>query len=163
MGLLLKPVTRANRAAVLALRIQKSQEGFVETPARCLKEAFWCRLWHPVGIYDAETLIGFAMYGRFPWEGSGGRVWLDRFLIDEKHQGCGYGKHALHLLVATLFDTYRCDEIFLSIYETNQLAAHLYANLVLPIMASWICTKKKLWCCKKKPIFHVLARCNPGI
>lgn len=126
MGLLLKPVTRANRAAVLALRIQKSQEGFVETPARCLKEAFWCRLWRPVGIYDAETLIGFAMYGRFPWEGSGGRVWLDRFLIDEKHQGYGYGKQALHLLVATLFDTYRCDEIFLSIYETNQLAAHLY-------------------------------------
>lgn len=126
MGLLLKPVTRANRAAVLALRIQKSQEGFVETPARCLKEAFWCRLWRPVGIYAAETLIGFAMYGRFPWEGSGGRVWLDRFLIDEKHQGYGYGKQALHLLVATLFDTYRCDEIFLSIYETNQLAAHLY-------------------------------------
>lgn len=128
MGLLLKPVTRANRAAVLALRIQKSQEGFVETPARCLKEAFWCRLWHPVGIYDAETLIGFAMYGRFPWEGSRGRVWLDRFLIDEKHQGCGYGKQSLHLLVATLFGTYRCDEIFLSIYETNQLAAHLYAE-----------------------------------
>lgn len=128
MGLLLKPVTRANRAAVLALRIQKSQEGFVETPARCLKEAFWCRLWRPVGIYNAETLIGFAMYGRFPWEGSGGRVWLDRFLIDEKHQGYGYGKQALHLLVATLFDTYRCDEIFLSIYETNQLAAHLYAE-----------------------------------
>ena len=66
------------------------------------------------------------MYGRFPWEGSGGRVWLDRFLIDEKHQGYGYGKQALHLLVATLFDTYRCDEIFLSIYETNQLASHLY-------------------------------------
>ncbi|MFR1808823.1 MAG: GNAT family N-acetyltransferase, partial [Pygmaiobacter massiliensis] len=61
-----------------------------------------------------------------PWEGSGGRVWLDRFLIDEKHQGYGYGKQTLHLLVATLFDTYRCDEIFLSIYETNQLASHLY-------------------------------------
>lgn len=150
MYLTLKPVTRNNRAAVLALRVHTSQKGFVESTRQCLKEAFWCRLWHPVGIYCGETLVGFAMYGRFPWEGARGRVWLDRFLIDANHQGCGYGKQALLLLLDTLFDSYRCEQIFLSLYEENQAAEHLYLQFGFAYNGELDLHKEKIMVLKKE-------------
>ena len=92
MKIRLEPVTVASRAAVERLETAPGQEGFVESVAECLAEADRRRCWRPVGVYDGDALIGFAMYGFF-WEYLPfGRLWLDRLLIDRRFQGRGYGR-----------------------------------------------------------------------
>lgn len=120
------PVTPKNREAVLALRVADSQKDYIETTEECLQEADALSLWRPVGIYDGETLVGFAMYGLWQEEGAGGRVWLDRLMIDCRYQGKGYGSGALNLLIPMLFEKYGCEELYLSIHEENKPAQKLY-------------------------------------
>lgn len=127
MSLRFEPVTEANRADVLALSVAPGQEGYVETVAQCLDEARQSRAWRPVGIYDDDTPVGFAMYGFFWQYLPLGRLWLDRLLIDGHFQGQGYGKAALAGLLARLEAQYpRRRKIYLSVYNGNAPAIHLY-------------------------------------
>jgi len=129
MKIRLEPVTVASRAAVERLETAPGQEGFVESVAECLAEADRRRCWRPVGVYDGDALIGFAMYGFF-WEYLPfGRLWLDRLLIDKKYQGKGYGKRVVLALLDRLRTEYSCDTIYLSVYETNSHAIHLYQQI----------------------------------
>ena len=53
---------------------------------------------------------------------------MDRLLIDEKYQGKGYGKAALHLLLERLRKEYGRKKIYLSVIEGNDVAAGMYKN-----------------------------------
>lgn len=128
MNITFKPVTEENRADVLQLKVGNGQEHFIESVQQCLDEADKRKSWRPVGIYHGEELVGFAMYGFF-WEYFPvGRVWMDRLLIDEKYQGKGYGKAALHLLLERLRKEYGRKKIYLSVIEGNDVAAGMYKN-----------------------------------
>ena len=61
-----KSVKAENRREVEGLTVFSEQAGFIESVNECLQEADELELWRPVGIYDSDTLIGFAMYGYFP-------------------------------------------------------------------------------------------------
>ena len=126
MRLRFTPVTQANREQAEALRIAPSQCGYVESVADCMKEADCKKCWRPVGIYDGEVLIGFAMYGFFWAYFPFGRVWLDRLLIDYRYQGKGYGKATLSELLKLLRNEYHRKKIYLSVVEGNNTAIHLY-------------------------------------
>ena len=103
MNLHFEPITSENRATALNLKIAGSQHGFIESVEQCLSEADRCKRWHPVGIYDGDTMVGFAMYGFFLWQYLPfGRLWMDRLLIDEKYQGKGYGTAAFSVLLIVL-------------------------------------------------------------
>ena len=78
-----KSVNAENRREVEGLTVFSEQTGFIESVSECLREADELELWRPVGIYDSDTLIGFAMYGYFP-EPAPGQLWLDRLLIDKR-------------------------------------------------------------------------------
>lgn len=129
MNIKLKPVTQDNKDAVLCLKVKNSQSGFIETTRECLQEADELALWKPVGIYDEDTLIGFAMYGLWEKEGTQGRVWLDRFLIADQYQGKGYAKPALKELIKQITQIYQKKKLYLSLYEDNQVASNLYRKL----------------------------------
>lgn len=131
MAISFKPVEDSNKRAVLALRVAQKQTGFIETVAECLDEAEMDDRWHPAGIYaDNDILVGFVMYGSFKSRSTGEtRVWLDRLLIDEKYQGKGLGKAATLAILARLFQEYGCDEVYLSVYNTNKTAIHLYTEI----------------------------------
>lgn len=127
LNLHFKPITKHNQAQALELQIYKSQKGFVESVSQCLAEAAQSRRWHPVGIYDGETMIGFAMYGFFLWPYLPlGKLWLDRLLIDQAHQNKGYGAAALQALVNHLTRKYHCKKIYLSVVKENIIAIQLY-------------------------------------
>ena len=126
MNLHIEKVTDRNRSSILALKVKEEQSGFIESVSQCLSEADSLSLWRPVGIYDGESLVGFAMYGFFPSEGDLGRAWLDRFMIDASCQGKGYGKAALYQILSVIFEQYGCSGIFLSLYENNKGAERLY-------------------------------------
>ena len=129
MQIVLKPITKQNRAEALALHVAKGQEGFVESVAQCLKEADEYDVWRPVALYVEGEMVGFAMYGFFPMYLPAGRVWMDRLLIDERFQHKGYGKAAMQLLLEQLKVEYGDQPVYLSVVPGNDMARKLYASL----------------------------------
>lgn len=121
-----EPVTADNRDIVLGLHVAENQKTFIETVEQCLKEASEYEGWRPVGIYDGEVPVGFAMYGFFQEYRPEGRLWLDRLFIDMRYQGRGYGSAALSGLIERLEKEYGLSEIYLSVVEGNPTAAKLY-------------------------------------
>ena len=99
----LREITDENREAVVALRIAESQEGVVSSVADSLLEAEetpegnpWYR-----AIYADDEAVGFVMLS---WEVTPappriiGPWFLWKLLIDERHQGRGYGREAVKLV-----------------------------------------------------------------
>ncbi|MDU2159105.1 GNAT family N-acetyltransferase, partial [Clostridium sp.] len=122
MKLVIKEINDKNYNEALRLKVKKGQEDFIETVEECLNEAKQISLWRPVGIYNYNQIIGFAMYGLWENEGADGRVWLDRFMIENEFQGRGYGSESLKLILNRIYNEYNRNEIYLSIYENNDLA-----------------------------------------
>ena len=128
MDIQLIPITGQNRSFALSLHVMPKQNGMVETVAECLAEANALSLWRPILIVVDGTAVGFAMYGLWQEEGDHGRVWLDRFFIDEHHQGKGYAKPVLSALLNHIAHEYGCDAIYLSVYGDNLPAIRLYEH-----------------------------------
>lgn len=126
--LTLEPVTIKNRIMAERLEVFPHQVNFVESVRECLKEADELSAWHPVCIWDGDTLIGFAMYGKIP-ELMNTRLWFDRFLLDKHHQGKGYAKPAFRLVLDEIQTQYPNTNIYLSVYEENQQAITLYQSM----------------------------------
>lgn len=122
-------ITAGNREVAEAMRVAPGQELLIETVSACLAEADENSVWNPVVVKVAEDYAAFAMYGLWKDEGSSGRVWLDRFLIDRKFQGRGYSKPVLQALMEHIKAQYGYKELFLSVYETNLVAISLYEKL----------------------------------
>lgn len=126
MNISIRDVAQDNVQDILKLSVGELQASFIETTEQCLSEARECTIYKPVGLYSDECLIGFAMYGFFSEETDNGRVWLDRFLIDSRYQGFGYGTIMLNALIQKLVNEFSCTQIYLSVYEENKAAIHLY-------------------------------------
>lgn len=129
MHLAIKNIDESNRQEILNLKVSKSQESFIETIEECLDEASKDLKWRTVGVYDEDMAVGFAMYALFLDEGKNGRVWLDRFLISQEHQGKGYGENGIKLLIKQLYREYGYKKIYLSVYDINKKAIALYKKI----------------------------------
>lgn len=128
MELTLKPVTGENRKTVEQLEVYPHQAGYIESVRECMEEADKLDAWHPMCILDGDLLIGFTMYGIIP-EPAYTRLWFDRFLIDRRYQGKGYARPAARLILGEIKQRYPDTDIYLSVYEENQLAISLYQSL----------------------------------
>ncbi len=116
---------------VKELSVRPEQSHFIEASAQCLQDAkndAYNMKWTFYGIYVNDELIGFAMHGetRLLFYR---RVWLDRFMIDHKHQGKGYGKKSMKLILDKMHEAYRCKKIYLSVHEDNDNAIRLYEQV----------------------------------
>ncbi|TQS70655.1 GNAT family N-acetyltransferase [Ornithinibacillus gellani] len=120
----IRSVTTQNVKEILALQIADEQKGFIESIPECLEEAEEDQRFIPLGLYQNQIAVGFAMYGVF-----NGELWLDRFLIDEHVQGQGLGRHFLKKIIVALQQKYPCTEIILSVYPNNSGAIHLYESI----------------------------------
>lgn len=121
-----RDIDNTNKYAVREIKLRPEQENFIETVDECLEEANTYDEWHPVAIYYNEEIIGFAMYGSF---GPNKHTWIDRIIIDEKHQGKGFGKIAMMKLIDIVSKEYRVNTIYLSIVEGNAVAYNLYKSI----------------------------------
>ena len=96
MDVSLREVTAENVHEVLALAVAPEQVGYVSTNAKSIAEAhFEPRAWFRAVAADDE-LVGFVMVYRVP-ERPEFHIW--RFMIDARHQGRGFGRRALELLL----------------------------------------------------------------
>lgn len=129
MKLHFEPVCPENRKEKEALQTFPEQSGFIESVVECMAEADEVGQWRPVGIYDNDVLVGFAMYGYFSEPLPDGRLWLDRLLIDKRYQGQGYGKAAALALLEILRKEYGGRHVHLSVYDNNTVAIALYKQI----------------------------------
>jgi diamine N-acetyltransferase len=92
----LRRITEENRPAVLALRVAPGQERFVSSVGESLEEAArhpHAKPWHRA-VYAGDEPVGFVMVS---WDVEPqppeiiGPWFLWKLLIDERHQGRGYG------------------------------------------------------------------------
>jgi diamine N-acetyltransferase len=97
----LRPLTDSNRREVLALRVAPSQQGFVSSVEKSLREAaehpdahaqYWA-------IYADDTPVGFVMIADEVAGDDYIAQYLWKLLIDERYQRQGFGTAALDLVV----------------------------------------------------------------
>jgi diamine N-acetyltransferase len=71
--------------------------------------------------------VGFIMYGIEPRDNND--YWIDRFMIDEKHQKNGYGKKALEIIIEKIKQDKTHNKIKISTDPENITAINLYKKL----------------------------------
>ncbi len=120
----LAPVTPANRAAVAALAVDKSQAHFVADNAASLAEADHDRGASPRAIMAGDTLVGFLMYDASDRDD----VRLYRFMIDASQQGRGYGRAGLQAFMAEIVALGDVTRISICYEPENEAARSLYAK-----------------------------------
>ena len=107
MAVELREVTDENRTELLALRLAPGQVRFIGTVAECLEEAAehpqanpWYR-----AVHAGDAVVGFVMVS---WDVEPdppeilGPWFLWKLLIDERHQGEGYGAETVRLVAELL-------------------------------------------------------------
>lgn len=92
----LREVTAETLMSILELRVTRGQRRFVASNAVSIAQAHfspeaWLR-----AIHAGETPVGFLMMSVNPEHGE---YYLWRFMIDARHQGKGYGRRAMELLI----------------------------------------------------------------
>jgi diamine N-acetyltransferase len=89
-------VTAETVRAICALEVSADQRSYVATNALSIAQAhFEPRVWFRA-VYAGETPVGFVMLHDDPEKAE---YFLWRLMIDARHQGRGYGRRALDLVV----------------------------------------------------------------
>jgi diamine N-acetyltransferase len=121
-----KPIDASNFRMALDLEVTHEQTAWVASTARYLALCGYGGLWHALGLYAAEEMVGFAMWARDDTDGS---HWIGGLLIDRRQQRRGYGRAAVEALTAWLRREHAATDIALSYHPANEVARHLYASL----------------------------------
>ncbi len=118
-------ITKENWMKVCFLNPGKEGSNFVASNSFSITQSVFEKGWVIKGIQAEDNLIGFTMYG-FCEELNAYE--LCRFMIDYRHQGNGYGKSALKVIIDEMFRCYQCDKIYLSTEPSNGRGKHIYES-----------------------------------
>jgi diamine N-acetyltransferase len=121
-----RPIDESNFRTALDLEVTHEQTAWVASTARYLALCGYGGLWHALGLYAGDEMVGFAMWARDDTDGS---HWIGGLLIDRRQQRQGYGRAAVTALVEWLRGERDAGEIALSYHPSNEVAQHLYASL----------------------------------
>ncbi|MGI2328648.1 GNAT family N-acetyltransferase [Planococcus sp. YIM B11945] len=133
MNLQLAPVTRENWEQALALQVKEAQRHFTPAVAVSLAKVFIKPdgdqvTYVPYAICDGDEMVGFIMHAYE--KGTSDMYWINGFLIDEKHQGQGYGKASMALMMRSITEHFsECREIRLTVHTDNLVARKLYTDI----------------------------------
>ena len=108
------------------LRVGEGQEKYVATNAISIAQSKFYPTLHTEGVVSDEGMVGFVMFGFDPDDD---RYSLVRLMIDERHQGKGYGRLATEAVLARLQQIEECNEVFLSYVPENNPAEKLYESV----------------------------------
>lgn len=123
----LEPVTEENRGAVLGLRVDACQAGFVSSNAESLAQArAYTRTALPFAVCLDREVVGFIMMGYYEAKGY---YTLWKLMIDRRYQGRGYGRQALALGIAFLKDRFAVREVYTGVLPANGAAKALYRSV----------------------------------
>jgi len=134
LNVTLQPVTAENWRALIELKVREDQTHFVAPNLYSIAEAqfgfddegHWNSF--PFGIYTKEEPVGFLMYATNPAH-SKIQVFVMRLMIDEKHQGRGYGREAMKMVLENFRKDQDLSVVAISYEPENHSAKKLYASL----------------------------------
>ncbi len=121
-------IDRHNYLSILDLSVSEEQRSFVASNTYSLAQAFVQPECVPLALYVENKPVGFAMYCI---DESDREYWIYRLMIDQRHQGRGYGRAAMLLLIDRIrseMDEQR-HRIFISFEPQNEVAKSLYESL----------------------------------
>lgn len=128
-------ITADNWEKICCLNPGKEGREFVASNAFSIAQSVFENGWVIKGIQVEKSLIGFTMYG---YSDELKAYELCRFMIDEHYQGKGYGKCALKIIIAEMFQRYQCDKIYLSTSPNNFKGKHIYEKAgFVPTGETW--------------------------
>ena len=119
----LRAIDESNIDFVGELRVVGEQRYHVASVAKSFwqaagREGYWMR-----AVYAGAEPVGFVMLRERDDE-----VYLNRLLVDFRHQRRGYGREALRLVIARARDRAGCKRVRLSYVPSNESAARLYGS-----------------------------------
>lgn len=121
-------IDRHNYLSILDLSVSEEQHSFVASNTYSLAQAFVQPECVPLALYVENKPVGFAMYCI---DENDREYWIYRLMIDQRHQGRGYGRAAMLLLIDRIrseMDEQR-HRIFISFEPENEVAKSLYESL----------------------------------
>jgi diamine N-acetyltransferase len=146
MNVVLKPIDESNWLACAELKLADGQGHFMPSNLFSIAQSKFYPHWHVVGIYDGDTLVGFAMYGLDLTDNS---MNLVRLMIGAQYQGKGYGKAALAAILAAIEQQYGPQTIWLSISPSNTAAQRLYKRFGFAVEQTGLETDDEIFLCLK--------------
>ena len=121
-------IDRHNYLLVLDLSVSAEQKCFVATNQYSLAQAYAQPECIPLALYAENHPVGFAMYCL---DEEDHQYWIYRLMIDQRHQGKGYGREAMQLLIERIRglsdEQHNC--IYISFEPENKIAKSLYESL----------------------------------
>jgi len=110
----LRQITKSTLYDILRLKVSDEQRDFVASNAVSIAEAhFYDDAWFRA-IYADETAVGFVMLLIDP---NKAKYHIERFMIDSRFQGKGFGQRALALMVEHVKTLPNASELFTSIVD----------------------------------------------
>ncbi|MCM3744610.1 GNAT family N-acetyltransferase [Sporosarcina luteola] len=124
----LESITKDNWVKAISLRVREDQVNFVASNSVSLAQLNFLENFHAKGIYLGEEMIGFALYGI---DEDDHEYWIYRMMIDQKHQGKGYGKEAIQLVIDDIQSIKEdCHQTITLSYEpANEHAIRIYEKM----------------------------------
>ncbi len=123
----LKPVTVENWRACGGLELCPDQVGLVPDNLYSIAEAQFYPDARSLAIcLSSGELVGYLLYGR---DKASGDPKVFRLMIDRAHQGRGYGKAALRLVIERVSSRGDAERLLIAYQERNEAARRLYAGL----------------------------------
>ncbi len=124
----LVPVNEDNFDAVIKLDVSKEQTKYVANNTYSLAQAYIFKdEARPMAIMADAIAVGFIMVKQTKTK-HGNLLYIWRLMVDTKHQGKGYGKQALKLIIKHAEDDKK-DGVILSFVPGNAKAQGLYKSL----------------------------------
>lgn len=126
MNVLLREITPKNFKECVNLKVADAQQNFVAPNVMSIAQSKIYPTMDIRAVYAADEMVGFVMYGLDPDDG---RYYLVRLMIDEKHQGKGFGKAATFAVIEKMKRFADCREVYLSFVPENSGAEKLYQSV----------------------------------
>ncbi|WP_339252737.1 GNAT family N-acetyltransferase [Sporosarcina sp. FSL W8-0480] len=124
----LQAITKDNWYKAISLRVREDQVNFVASNVVSLAQLNFLENFMAKGIYNDDEMVGFALYGI---DDDDHEYWIYRMMIDQNHQGKGYGKKAIQLIIDDIKEIKedRHQTISLSYEPENEHAKRIYENM----------------------------------
>jgi diamine N-acetyltransferase len=124
----LREITSDNLDLVLRLSVTEEQEkvyprsnAYSIAEAHVANDASWIR-----AVYAGETPVGFLMTSEAPEKGE---YFLWRLMVDARHQGKGYGRRAVELLIERIANLQNAKVLWASHLKEDGDAGGFYRKL----------------------------------
>ena len=121
----LREITETNLISIIDLDVSENQNGLVAPNAVSIAQGHYSKSAWFKGIFNDDVAIGFVMLDLITEEN---KCFLWRFMIDNKHQGKGYGKIALTQVIEYVKSFKVFDNIGTSYVPTDNSAEGFYKN-----------------------------------